>query len=135
MKKVIDYRVMLSFDNGKTWEDTSIWRHLYYAEPKADQITAFDNFADAYNAVADDVIMNAHTTTTFFRGRKMIELFTSDRDCRIVMTEKTFKPFLVKECYIESTRKDTIKDLSTMLEASQFCEWLKDNGITMVSAQ
>lgn len=134
MKKIIDYRVMLSFDGGKTWEDTSIWRHLYYAEMREEQVITFENFADAYNAVADDVIMNAHTTTTFFGGRKMIELSTADRDCRIVMTEKTFKPFMVKEVYIEDTRKNTIKDLSTMLSAEGFCEWLKDHGITMVSA-
>lgn len=33
MRQLFDYRTYLSFDDGKTWEDTSIWFHWHYGVP------------------------------------------------------------------------------------------------------
>lgn len=131
MKQIVDYRVLISIDGGK-FEDTSIWKHLSYEEPKEERITELNTFAEAYEAIKNDKIMNAVAGYTFFRSRPQIELSTANWDCRKTMTEKNFKKITVKEMWATCNEKNTIKGLASMLSAEEFCEWLKDHGISQI---
>jgi hypothetical protein len=132
MKKVVDFRQYVSFDNGETFEDTSIWRHLHYGEP-IEEVEVLETFEQAYDYIKENNLMNAEIDATFFRGRKQIHISTADFDYRRTFTEKNFKPIIVKSVFQEETSKMSMKNLASMLSADDFCKWLKDRGITQIA--
>lgn len=132
MRVVVDFRQYVSFDNGKTFHDTSVWKHLYYGKPTEEEIEVLETFEQAYNYIKENNLMNAEIDTTFFRGRKQIHVSTADYDGRRTFTERNFKPIIVKTVFKEETSKITMKNLASMLSADAFCEWLKDRGITKI---
>ena len=131
MKKVVDFVQYVSFDGGKTFQDTSIWSHLCYVEPAEDKVVVLETFEQAYEYIKANKLMNAEIDTTFFRGRKQIHILTADLDydCRRSFTEKNYKPIIVKTVLEEKTDA-SIENLSHFLSADEFCEWLKDRNIT-----
>ena len=133
MKKVVDFRQYVSFDNGETFQDTSIWRHLHYEEPIEEEVKVLETFEQAYDYIKEKSLMNAEIDATFFRGRKQIHISTADFDCRRTFTEKNFKPIIVKSVFQEETSGLSMKSLASMLSAEEFCEWLKDRGITQIA--
>lgn len=133
MKKVVDFRQYVSFDNGETFQDTSIWRHLYYRELKEEEVEVLETFEQAYDYIKADNLMNAEIDATFFRGRKQIRISTADFECPRTFTEKDFKPIIVKSVFEEETSKLSMKSLASQLSADDFCEWLKDRGITQIA--
>ena len=66
MKKVADFVQYVSFDGGKTFQDTSIWRHICYVEPTEDKVVVVETFEQAYEYIKADKLMNAKIDTTFF---------------------------------------------------------------------
>ena len=126
MKKVADFVQYVSFDGGKTFQDTSIWRHICYVEPIEDKVVVLETFEQAYEYIKADKLMNAKIDTTFFRGRKQIHISTAELDCRRSFTEKNYKPIIVKTVLEEKT-DISIENLSHLLSADEFCEWLKDH--------
>lgn len=136
MKKLVNLRNYVAIGSDE-YRDTSIWNHIRYVEENACNTTEYtlETFEQAFAAVADNCIRNAETGTTLFRGRPTIEIGWSDiYRTKSEMTEKTFKPLRVKWEYEEVTKLYTMKDLADLLPADQFCEWLKDRGITMVGS-
>lgn len=129
MKKVIDFVQYVSFDGGKTFQDTSIWSHLCYVEPTEEKVVVLETFEQAYEYIKADKLMNAEIDTTFFRGRKQIHISTAELDCRRSFTEKNYKSIIVKTVLEEKTNI-SIESLSHLLTANEFCEWLKDRNIT-----
>lgn len=129
MKKVVDFVQYVSFDGGKTFQDTSIWSHLCYVEPTEEKVIVLETFEQAYEYIKADKLMNAEIDTTFFRGRKQIHISTAELDCRRSFTEKNYKPIIVKTVLEEKTDV-SIENLSHFLSADEFCEYLKDRNIT-----
>lgn len=136
MKKLVNLRNFVAIGNDE-YCDTSIWNHIRYVEVSETNSTEYtlETWEEAFAAVADNRIRNAETSCTLFRNRPTIEIGWGDiyRN-KSVMSEKTFKPIRVKWEWQEVTRMYTMKDLADLLPADQFCEWLKDRGITMVGS-
>lgn len=136
MKKLVNLRCYAAIGKDE-YQDTSIWNHIRYVEVSDCNVTEYtlETFEEAFAAVADHHIRNAETSTTFFGNKPTIEIGWGDiyRN-KSVMSAKTFKPVRVKWEWQEVTRVYTMKDLADLLPADQFCEWLKDRGITMVGS-
>ena len=136
MKKLVNLRCYAAVGKNDLC-DTSIWNHIRYVEVAETNSTEYtlDTFEEAFAAVADNHIRNAETSCTLFFSRPTIEMKWGDiYKPTTVLTAKTFKPIRVKWVWEEVTRRYTMKDLADLLPADQFCEWLKDHGITMVGS-
>lgn len=136
MKKLVNLRCYVAIGKDE-YRDTSIWPYIRYVEVSESYTIEYtlETFEVAVAAVADHCIRNAETCTTLFGNKPTIEISWGDlyRN-KSVMSAKTFKPIRVKwECQ-DVTIVYTMKDLANLLPAEQFCEWLKDRGITMVGS-
>ena len=137
MKKLINLRCSVAIGNEE-FGDTSIWNHIRYIEMDGSSNSTeyyYGTFAEAHEAIENNMIRNAETGFTLFRNRPTIEIHWGDI-CRnnTELTEKTFKPIRVRWDKVEVTRLYTMKDLIDLLPADQFCEWLKDQGITQIGS-
>jgi hypothetical protein len=134
MKTVCDFRQFIEM-NGKRF-DTSIKRHLSYTEPKEMQRTV-NTFEELLELVEKDFIYNAEILTTLF-GKKKVKLFNADffgymvESYNVYVTEKNFKPFVIKGEIKEDTRKNSFETLMALLSAEDFAEWCVDHGITTI---
>lgn len=135
MKTIVDYRQKIIL-NGEEF-DTSIRRHLCYAEPKKD-ILNIDTFEELVDLAEENYIYNAKVKTSFFTKKKIVSLFNADlfgyvsENYYINITEKNFKPFQIKCEYQKDTRKNSFNTLMELLSADDFAEWCKDHGITTI---
>ena len=135
-KKLVNLRCYVAIGNGD-YCDTSFWNHTRYAEVgECDTLEyTLETWEDAYSAVDANKIRNASTFTTFFGNKPAIEFSWGRLErSRTTLTERTFKPVRVKWQWEEVDRVYTMKDLADILPDEQFCEWLKDRGITMVNS-
>ena len=134
MKKLADLVCYVAIGENE-YQNTSIWSHINYMEMDECKTTEFtlNTFNEAYAAIANDRIRNAEIGATLF-GKPTIEISRKDFIDKFVMNERTFKPISVKWEWQEVERNYTIKDLANLLPAEQFCEWLKDRGITVVGS-
>ena len=135
MKKLINLRCSVAIGNSD-FCDTSIWNHIRYIETEDSSNSTeyyYGTFTEAYEAVKHNTIRNAETGFTLFHNRPFISIHWGNiyKD-NTKLTEKTFKPIRVKWEKMEITKWYTIKDLADSLPANQFCEWLKDQGITQI---
>jgi hypothetical protein len=134
MKTVCDFRQFIEM-NGKRF-DTSIKRHLSYTEPKEMQRTV-NTFEELLELVEKDFIYNAEILTTLF-GKKKVKLFNADffgymvESYNVYVTEKNFKPFVIKGEVKEDARKNSFETLMALLSAEHFAEWCVDHGITTI---
>ena len=132
MKKVVDFVQYVSFDGGKTFQNTSIFNHLQYVEPTENKVVVLETFKQAYEYIKANELMNAEIGTTFFKGRNQIHISTAKLDYRKSFTEKNYKPIIVKTVFKEVINV-SIENLAYLLSAEEFCEWLKDRKITNFS--
>ena len=131
MKKVSDRVVMVKFNGSDEWYDTSIFHHLIYEREEFNGKKFdyhFDNFQEAFDWIEQGYLRNAEITETFFRLRPKIHISTSLIGVSVYYTEKNFKPFDVRIEYVERN-EISLKELSEMLKADEFCEYLKDRNI------
>lgn len=131
MKKVFDRVVKVKFNGSNEWYDTSIFHHLIYEREgfngkKFDY--HFDNFQEAFDWIGHGYLRNAEITETLFRHRPQIHISTASIGVSVYYTEKNFKPFDVRIEYVERN-EISLKELSEMLKADEFCEYLKDRNI------
>lgn len=137
MKKLANLRCYVAIGKDE-YCDTSIWNHIRYVEENECNTReyTFETFEEASAAVADKQVKNASTYNTLFGNKPAIEFsFGRLENSRVVLTKKTFKPVRVKWEWEEVEVEDyTMKNLASILPAEQFCEWLKDHGITMVGS-
>ena len=133
MKKVFDRVVKVKFNGSDEWYDTSIFHHLIYEREEFNGKKFdyhFDNFQKAFDWIEQGYLQNAETTETLFRRRPQIHISTASMECDgVYYTEKNFKPFDVRIEYVEKS-EISLKGLSEMLKADEFCEYLKDRNIT-----
>lgn len=135
-KKLVNLRCYAAIGKDD-YCDTSIWNHIRYVEVGECDTHEYtlETFEEAFAAVADNRVRNAETSTTFFGNKPTIEIGWGDiYRGKSVMSAKTFKPLHIKWQWEEVKRVYTMKDLADLLPAEQFCEWLKDQGITMVGS-
>ena len=135
MKKLIDLRCMVAIGNNE-YCDTSIWSHIRYIEMDDSSSSTeyyYGTFAEAKEAVERNMIRGAEVEHTLFRNRPYLDIHWGDiYKNNTWVTEKNFEPIRVKWEKQEVTRWYTMKDLVDLLPADQFCEWLKDQGITQI---
>lgn len=134
MKKLIDLRCYVAIGKNN-YVDTSNWNHIQYIEVNESKTECvLKTWEEAYEAVKNNRIRNATIGLTFFRKRETIELYLGDSFSNFVMTKKTFVPIHVKWEWQEVDENYTIKNLANLLPANQFCEWLKNKGITQIDS-
>lgn len=133
MKEVYNYRFEYRLEGKKDFVDTSVWKHARYLESKdAENWTGtIKEFKDLVDLVEKGFFMNGRLEKTLF-GKPMIVLnntddFYSGGD-RI--TERNFKPIEFRCVY--KKENITIKELADLLDADNFCEYLRDRGITKI---
>lgn len=134
MKKIFDRQVMIKIDGWEEFEDTSIFRHLTYTNEElgnTDFSYRFETFEEAKKAVEEGWIMNAESTTTFFKKRPLLKFSTANRDCSLSITEKNFEPIEVKIMHVEESGL-SIRTIADLLTANEFCEYLKDRAISSI---
>ena len=132
MKKVFDRVIKVRFNGNNDWYDTSVFSHLVYEREEFNGQKFdyhFNNFQEAFDWIKQGHLQNAETTETFFRHRPQIHISTASMECdSVYYTEKNFKPFDVRIEYVE--RKEmSLRELSEMLKADEFCEYLRDRNI------
>ena len=133
MKQLIDLRCYVSV-NGEDYCDTSIWKRPRYVELSVGDCTEeiIIDWQTAYQMVAENRILNARVGETFWKKRPTIVIHYGDiyrEDCSY--TEKDFRSLKFKWVAEPIERVYTIKDLAEDLPADQFCEWVKDQGISI----
>ena len=132
MKKVFDRVTKVRFNGGNEWYDTSIFHHLVYEREEFDGQKFdyhFDNFQEAFDWIKQGYLRNAEITETLFRHRPQIHISTASMKCDdVYYTEKNFEPFDVRIEYVERN-EISLRGLSEMLKADEFCEYLKDRNI------
>lgn len=134
MKKLVNLRCYVAIGTDD-YADTSIWNHIRYIEDEEPTEYTLETWKEAYEAIKTNHVRNAEVGLTFFGKRDTIEIgWGSLYDHKSVMTEKNFIPIHVKWVWEEVGKNYTIKDLANLLPANQFCDWLKDQGITQVGS-
>lgn len=94
--------------------------------------TITNDWEEAYNQIKNDKVLNATVGETFWKHKPAIVIHYADlyrNDKKI--SEKEFQQLKFKWVTEEVDRIYTIKDLSEILPADQFCEWVKDQGISI----
>ena len=132
MKQLIDFRCYVSV-NGEEYCDTSIWKQWRYLDT-TDGDCHEELIADwetAYKAIEEHLVWNATVGTTWKKEPCIIihygDLYRND----VKFTAKTFHRMKYKWVYEPVEEIYNIKDLADRLPAEQFCEWLKDQGMSI----
>ena len=125
MKKMYDRVVLIKLSNSEVWQDTSWFHHYHYVEVERE---VFYEKVETFSQACESTkyIYNANVITTLFTKKPMIEMNVGDS--RITYTEKNFKPFEVKVVY-KKINYLSMSELSSMLTADEFCEYLRDRNI------
>ena len=133
MKKVVDLRCYVSV-NGEPYCDTSMWKQWRYVDLEDGDCheVLTQDWEEAYKMISRHLVRNATVGTTFWRKKPCIIIHYGDpyrKEAKI--TEKTFHRMKYKwVCELVEEIYD-IKKLADHLPAEQFCEWLKDQGISI----
>ena len=131
MKKVIEVKKQYKLNDGE-WTDVTNFNPISYREKDecVDKYRTIDTWKDAVGYVAEGLLPNAEMHMTLFR-KKIYLIFPNNdirKDFRTVIDKKDFKKLEVRVIYKEPVL--TIKQLANILEADEFCEYLKDRGIS-----
>ena len=131
MRWLFDYRTYLSFDDGKTWEDTSIWFHWHYIDTALTETVEerFDTYDKAASFVRARLVPNANMDTTIF-GRECLAFSTVDRGMQKRMTRRRFRPIRMKTVYekLEFANGPSVERLASMLTIQEMINYLYDCG-------
>ena len=130
MKKIVDLRCYVSL-NGGEYQDTSFRKHLRYVDVVESKEEIISDWEGAFKAVAKDRIRNAEVGTNWL-GRPRLVFYTPLQGERFytTYTKKNFRHLKIKWVFKPDDRIYSIKELAELLPADQFCEWLKDQGIS-----
>ena len=130
MKKIVSVRCYVSI-NREEYCDTSIQRRLRYREETGESETIINDWEEAYNQIKNDKVLNATVSETFWKHRPTIIIHYAnfDKGDREI-SEKDFRQLKFKWVVEKVDYVYTAKDLFKELPAEQFCEWLKDQGIS-----
>lgn len=136
MKKIVDLQCYVSV-NGEEYYPTSYNSHWRYVDENAvgqqtEEITGIWSVACEW--VKNHKIRNAEMGQTLFTNRPTLKIFYGDihRD-RVEYTQKEFRTIKFKWIAEPVETVYSITTLAKALPAEQFCEWLKDQGISAVN--
>lgn len=133
MKRLVNERVEYRVNEGK-WIDVSIFNRYRYLDDEQIAKKAFQTeeltFQETKEYVKEYCNFGSVGKATFTK-REYIELPSGsifDGDLRYY--ENNFESATFRKTFLDVNRILTIKDLADLLPAEQFCEYLKDRGIT-----
>lgn len=133
MKRLVNERVEYRVNEGK-WIDVSIFNRYRYLDDEQITKKAFQTeeltFQETKEYVKECCNFGLVGKATFTK-REYIELPSGsifDGDLRYY--ENNFESATFRKTFLDVNRILTIKDLADLLPAEQFCEYLKDRGIT-----
>ena len=133
MKRLVNERVEYRVNEGE-WIDVSIWNRYRYLDDEQIAKKAFQTeeltFQEAKEYVKECCNFGS-VGKSIFTKREYIELPSEsifDGDLRYY--ENNFESATFRKTFLDVNRILTIKDLADLLPAEQFCEYLKDRGIT-----
>lgn len=137
MKRLVNERVEYRVNEGK-WIDFSIWNRYRYLDDEQIAEKAFQTeeltFQETKEYIEEGYCNFGKIGKATFTKREYIEFPSGsilDGDLRYY--KNNFKSATFRKTFLEVNRILTIKDLSDLLPAEQFCEYLKDRGITIYS--
>lgn len=138
MKQIFDHRIYLSFDNGKTWEDTNIlknWEYRYPECAKEDSCT-IRTYDDARTFVLNSCIPNATIRRTMF-GNECIDLTTVPRMYGVRLTRRRFRPFQIKTVFEPVPNPVTLRfsTLVSLLSLGDLIDYMRSLGVTLTITQ
>lgn len=138
MKEIVDHRIYLSFDNGKTWEDTDLlknWEYRYPECAKEDSCT-IQSYDDARTFVLNSCIPNATIRRTMF-GNECIDLTTVPRMYSVRLTRRRFRPFQIKTVFEPVPNPVTLRfsTLVNLLSLGDLIDYVRSLGITLTITQ
>lgn len=132
MKKIYSCNDLVSFDNGKTWKDTSFFESYKYLEESDIEIISFESeglsFQEIVSAIENGNVKNAKVERSLFTNKQKIKISLADSFTTIYFTEKNYKTMCIKR-ELKECNSLTFKNLMNILTADEFCEYLKDRGI------
>ena len=129
MKKIYSYNQTINI-NGKDYGKASIFNKYFLSdEEKKDTPIKYESFEKLYNDVEKGKIINAYCGTTFFKKRRAVKFSTETTDMPITITEKNFQYVGIGKLYKDVTDIFTIRELSDILTADEFCDFLKDRKV------
>lgn len=134
MKRLVNERVEYRVNEGK-WIDASIWNRYRYLDDEQIAERAFQTkeltFQETKEYIEEGYCNFGKIGKSIFTKREYIELPSGSAfDSDLRYHENNFKSATFRKTYLEVTKILTIKDLADLLPAEQFCEYLKDRGIT-----
>lgn len=131
MKQLVNMRCYVSV-NGEDYCDTSFRTRLRYDDTIGETETIINDWEEAYKAISEHQVLNAETGATFLTNRPTIIIHYGDisRSNREI-SEKEFRSLKFKWVSSKNDLIYTIKELAELLPAEQFCEWLKDRGMSI----
>lgn len=132
MKKIIDFRCYVSV-NGEPYCDTSIWKQWRYVDiENGDSIEQIiQDWETAYKAIENNLVRNATVNTTWKKKPCIVIHYGDMYRHDATITAQTFDQLKYKWVCEPVEEIYNIKDLADRLPAEQFCEWLKDQGLSI----
>lgn len=128
MKKLVNYNQYYKI-NDEEWVKVNFYPHIMYREENEvkDWESREFSFQEFFDCVKNGNVLNAEIGYTMFLNRPYIKLppFYSikyyEKDITKSKIKITYEPFSA-----------SISKLAKMLDADEFCEWLKDHEITKI---
>lgn len=134
MKRLVNERVEYRVNEGE-WIDVSIFNRYRYLDDEQIAEKSFQTkeltFQETKEYIEEGYCNFGTVGKTFFTKREYIELPSKsvlESDLRYY--ENNFESATFRKTFLEVDRILTIKALADLLPAEQFCEYLKDRGIT-----
>ena len=131
MKQLINSRCYVSV-NGEEYCDTSFRTRLRYDDTIGETETIINDWEEAYKAIREHQVLNAETGASFITNRPTIIIhYGAISHPNREFSEKEFRSLKFKWVSSKNDLIYTIKELAELLPAEQFCEWLKDRGMSI----
>lgn len=137
MKKVFTVRTSIKFKNEKDFNDCRLFSQYVYMDEldATDTVYTIDSFERLFKLVEMGMIANAYIGKTLFgsRPKVVIRRYCGGLDSyKTHVTEKNFVPIEYKYTYKDKS-SENIDTYREFLTADEFCEYLKDRGITYLA--
>ena len=136
MKKVYKVRESLKFQGEKDFNNCHFFcQYVYKDESEATEaVFVINTFENLCALIEKGLIINAYMSKTFFKKqpKAVITRWYGIDSYKTGVTKKNFIPIECKFSYEDESR-ESINFYKENLTADDFCEYLKDRGITYLA--
>lgn len=137
MKKVYTVKESLKFNWEKDFNNCQLFgQYVYMDELNATDATfVINTFEHLYTLVEQGMIRNAYISKTIFGKQPKVVIrrwFGGLDSYKTAVTKKNFVPIEYKFTYTDKSNNN-IDTYREFLTADDFCEYLKDRGITYLA--